>query len=81
MHVLIQSYHDVSTAPSIMQHISTFLISKDGLLKCVGLESADFHMPPSDNGLNLNILLANLKFKLPLHQPKLVVELHRPRSP
>jgi hypothetical protein len=50
-----------STAPNIMQ-ISTFLISKDGLLKCVGLESADFQMPPSDIGLNLKILLANLKF-------------------
>ncbi len=73
------SYHDVSTAPSIM-HISAFLVSKDWLLKCVGLESADFHMPPSDIGFNLNILLANLKFKLPLHQPKLVVELHRLRS-
>ena len=50
-----------STAPNIMQ-ISAFLISKDWLLKCVGLESADFQMPPSDIGLNLNILLANLKF-------------------
>jgi hypothetical protein len=55
----MMSYHDVSTAPSIM-HISAFLISKDGLLKCVGFESADFHMPPSDIGLSLNILLANL---------------------
>jgi hypothetical protein len=50
-----------STAPNIMQ-ISAFLISKDWLLKCVGLESADFQMPPSDIGLNLNILLANSKF-------------------
>jgi hypothetical protein len=50
-----------STAPNIMQ-ISAFLISKNWLLKCVGLESADFQMPPSDIGLNLNILLANIKF-------------------
>jgi hypothetical protein len=44
-----------STALNIVQ-ISAFLISKDGLLKCVGLESADFQMPPSNIGLNLTIL-------------------------
>jgi hypothetical protein len=38
-----------STAPNIVQ-ISAFLMTKDRLLKCVGLESADFQMPPSDIG-------------------------------
>jgi hypothetical protein len=36
-----------STAPNIVQ-ISAFLITKDRLLKCVGLKSADFQVPPSD---------------------------------
>jgi hypothetical protein len=36
-----------SIAPNIMQ-ISAFLITKDRLLKCVGMKSADFQMPPSD---------------------------------
>jgi hypothetical protein len=36
-----------STAPNIVQ-ISAFLITKDRLLKCIGLKSADFQMPPSD---------------------------------
>ena len=36
-----------STAPNIVQ-MSAFLIAKDRLLKCVGLKSADFQMPPSD---------------------------------
>jgi hypothetical protein len=36
-----------STAPNIIQ-ISAFLITKDWLLKCVGLKSAYFQMPPSD---------------------------------
>jgi hypothetical protein len=37
--------------PNIVQ-ISAFLISKDWLLKCVGLESADFQMSPSGIGLH-----------------------------
>ncbi len=51
------------TAPNIVQ-ISAFLISKDWLLKCVGLnfESADFQKSPSDIEINLNIPLAILKF-------------------
>jgi hypothetical protein len=38
-----------STAPNIIQ-ISAFLITKDRLLKCVGLRSADFQMPHSGIG-------------------------------
>jgi hypothetical protein len=36
-----------STAPNIVQ-IFAFLITKDRLLKCVGLKRADFQMPPYD---------------------------------
>jgi hypothetical protein len=41
-----------STAPNIVQ-ISAFMISKDRLLKCVGLERADFQVPPSNIDKNL----------------------------
>ena len=37
------------TALKIVQ-IPAFLFSRDGLLKCVDLDSADFQMSPSDIG-------------------------------
>ena len=61
----------VRTAPQIVQ-IPAFLFSRDALLKCDSLDSADFQMFRSDIGIKLNymlsdeeletILLANSKF-------------------
>ena len=38
-----------STAPKIVR-IPAFLFARDGLLKCVGLDTADFRMSYSDIG-------------------------------
>jgi hypothetical protein len=47
MLALWQAY--ASKAPKIMQ-LPAFLNSRDELLKCVSLESADFQLSPSDTG-------------------------------